>query len=120
MGRGPYSQRGLPKTSQLVRWPEPLCLVEQHLREPMSSKVKGVPYLNPDPYCQFIGPKNLGEASIDGELATHLLDNGAQLNFISAWLTPAYAHKWGMDIMGLNSISSPLPMPISGEWILCL
>ena len=21
------------------------------------SKVKGVPYLNPDPYCQFIGPK---------------------------------------------------------------
>ena len=59
------------------------------------SKVKGVLYLNPDPYCQFIGPKNLGEALIDGELATCLLDNGAQLNFI----TPAYAHKWGMDIM---------------------
>ena len=60
------------------------------------SKVKGVPYLNPDPYCQFIGPKNLGEALIDGELVTCLLDNGH------------------------NSISSPLPMPISGEWILCL
>ena len=30
-----------------------------------SSKVKGVPYLNPDPYCQFIGPKNWGEALID-------------------------------------------------------
>ena len=63
--------------------------------------MKGVPYLNPDPYCQFIGPKNLGEALIDGELATCLLDNGAQLNFI----TPAYAHKQGMDIMSLDSLA---------------
>ena len=37
--------------------------------------MKGIPYLNPDPYCRFIGPKNLGEALIDGELATCLLDN---------------------------------------------
>ena len=36
------------------------------------SKVKGVPYLNPHPYCQFIGPKNLGKALIDGELTTCL------------------------------------------------
>ena len=63
--------------------------------------MKGVPYLNPDPYCQFIGPKNLGKALIDGELATCLLDNGAQLNFI----TPAYAHKWRMDIMSLESLA---------------
>ena len=65
------------------------------------SKVKGVPYLNPNPYCRFISPKNLGEALIDGELATCLLDNGAQLNFI----TPAYAHKRGMDIMSLESLA---------------
>ena len=51
--------------------------------------MKGVPYLNPDPYCWFIGPKNQGEALIDEELMTCLLDNGSQLNFI----TPAYAHK---------------------------
>ena len=63
--------------------------------------MKGVPYLNPNPYCQFIGPKNLGEALIDGELATCLLDNGVQLNFI----TPAYAHKQGMDIMSLDSLA---------------
>ena len=31
------------------------------------SRVKGAPYLNPDPYCHFIGPKNLGEVLIDGE-----------------------------------------------------
>ena len=61
--------------------------------------MKGVPYLNPDPYCQFIGPKNLGKALINGELMTCLLDNVAQLNFI----TPAYAHNWGMDIMSLDS-----------------
>ena len=66
--------------------------------------MKGVPYLNPDPYCQFISPKNLGEALIDGELATCLLDNGAQLNFI----TPAYAHEWGMDIMSLESLAQEI------------
>ena len=63
--------------------------------------MKGVPYLNPDPYCQFSGPKNLGEALIDGELATCLLDNGAQLNSI----TPTYTHKRGMDIMSLESLA---------------
>ena len=63
--------------------------------------MKGVPYLNPDPYCWFISLKNLGEALIDRELATCLLDNGAQLNFI----TPAYARKQGMDIMSLESLA---------------
>ena len=63
--------------------------------------MKGVPYLNPDPYCRFIGPKNLGKALIDGELATCLLAKGAQLNFI----TPAYARKQGMDIMSLDSLA---------------
>ena len=63
--------------------------------------MKGVPYLSPDPYCQFIGPKNLGEALIDGELMTCLLDNGAQLNFI----TPAYARKRGMDNTSLDSLA---------------
>ena len=43
----------------------------------------------------------MGKALIDGELATCLLDNGAQLNFI----TPAYAHKWGMDVMSLDSLA---------------
>ena len=91
MGWGPYSQRGLPKTSRLRR-----CNILGS-----SSKVKGVPYLNLDPYCQFIGPKNWGEALIDEELMTCLLDNGSQLNFI----TPAYAHKQGMDIMSLDSFT---------------
>ena len=63
--------------------------------------MKGVPYLNPDPYCQFIGPKNWGKALIDEELMTCLLDNGSHLNFI----TPAYVHKWGMDIMSLDSLA---------------
>ena len=65
------------------------------------SKVKGVPYLKPDPYCWFIGPKNWGKALIDEELVTCLLDNGSQLNFV----TPAYAYKRGMDIMSLDSLA---------------
>ena len=62
--------------------------------------MKGVPYLNLDPYCQ-LGPKNWGKALIDEELVTCLLDNGSQLNFI----TPAYAHKRGMDIMSLDCLA---------------
>ena len=63
--------------------------------------MKGVPYLNPDPYCRFIGPKNWGETLIDDELMTCLLDNRSQLNFT----TPAYARKWVMDIMSLDSLA---------------
>ena len=62
--------------------------------------MKGVHYLNPDPYCRFTGPKNWGKALTDEELMTCLLDNG-QLNFV----TPAYAHKRGMDILSLDSLT---------------
>ena len=77
-----------------------------------SSKVKGVPYLNPDPYCQFIGPKNWGEALINKELMTCLLDNGSQLNFI----TSAYARKLGMDIMSLDSLAQEVGGKLPPIW----
>ena len=54
--------------------------------------------MNPDAFYRFIGPKNLSKALIDDELTSCLLDNGAQLNFI----TPAYAQEQGMDIMSLD------------------
>ena len=66
-----------------------------------SSKVKRALYLNLDAFCRFIGPKNLGKALIDDELVSCLLDNGAQLNFI----TPAYAQEQGMDIMSLDYLA---------------
>ena len=66
--------------------------------------MKSTPYLNPDPYCRFIGPKNLGEVLIDGELTTCLLDNGAQINFV----TPAYARQRGMDIMSLDHLAQEI------------
>ena len=75
--------------------------------------MKSTPYLNLDPYCWFINPKNLGEALIDGELTTCLLDNGAQINFV----TPAYAHKRGMDIMSLDCLAQEIGRqipPIAG------
>ena len=75
--------------------------------------MKRVPYLKPDAFYRFIGPKNWGKALTDDELTTCLLDNGAQLNFI----TPAYAQEWGMDIMSLDylarEIGGPIP-PIRG------
>ena len=66
--------------------------------------MKSTPYLNPDPYCQFIGQKNLGEVLTDSELTTCLLDNGAQINFV----TPAYAHQRGMDIMSLDRLAQEI------------
>ena len=63
--------------------------------------MRRAPYLNPDAFRRFIGPKNLGKALIDDELTSCLLDNGAQLNFI----TPAYAQEWGMDIMSLDYLA---------------
>ena len=75
-----------------------------------SHRVERVRYLNPDAFSRFIGPKNWGQALINDELTTCLLDNGAQLNFI----TPAYAVERGMDIMSLNrlaqEIGGPLPL----------
>ena len=66
--------------------------------------MKRAPYLNPDAFYRFIGPKNLGKALIDDELTTCLLDNGAQLNFI----TPAYAQEQGMDIMSLDYLAQEI------------
>ena len=69
-----------------------------------SPKVKRAPYLNPDAFCRFIGPKNLGKALIDDELVSCLLDNGAQLNFIM----PSYAQEWGMDIMSFDYLAEEI------------
>ena len=69
-----------------------------------SSKVKRAPYLNPDAFHWFIGPKNLGKVLIDDELVSCLLDNGAQLNFI----TPAFAQEGGMDIMSLDYLAKEI------------
>ena len=66
--------------------------------------MKRAPYLNPDAFHRFIGPKNLGKALVDDELVTCLLDNGAQLNFIM----PAYAQEWGMDIMPLDYLAKEI------------
>ena len=63
--------------------------------------MKRAPYLNPDAFHRFIGPKNLGKALVDDELVTCLLDNEAQLNLIM----PTYAQEWGMDIMSLDYLA---------------
>ena len=69
-----------------------------------SRRVERVPYLNPDAFSRFIGPKNWGQALINDELTTCLLDKGAQLNFI----TSAYAIERGMDIMSLDQLAQEI------------
>ena len=67
-------------------------------------KAWDVPCLNPDPFTCLIGPKNWGEALIDDELTTCLLDNGAQLNFV----TPEYAVKRGFQILTLERLAQEI------------
>ena len=69
-----------------------------------SPKMKRAPYLNPDAFCRFIGPNNLGKALVDDELVTCLLDNGVQLNFIM----PTYAQERRMDIMSLEYLAEEI------------
>ena len=73
-----------------------------------ASQAGRVPYLNPDAFSRFIGPKNWGQALINDELTTCLLDNGAQLNFI----TPSYAIERGMDIMSLDRLAQEIGGPV--------
>ena len=66
--------------------------------------MKRAPYLNPDAFHRFIGPKNLEKVLVDDKLVTCLLDNGVQLNFI----TPTYAQEQGMDIMSLDYLAEEI------------
>ena len=55
----------------------------------------------------FLGssaPKNWGQALINDKLTTCLLDNGAELNFI----TPVYAVERGIDIMSLDRLAQEI------------
>ena len=101
MGSDPSSQRGLLKTSQPGKGQ-----AKTHSAESAGAShgVERVPYLNPDAFSRFIGPKNWGQALINDELTTCLLDNGAQLNFIM----PAYALGRGMDIMSLDRLAQEI------------
>ena len=108
MGLGPYSRRGLPKqVGSRVGEAKTLSARSNDISS-KPSKVKRAPYLNPDAFYRFIGPKNQDKALIDHKLTTCLLDNGAQLNFI----TPAYAQERGMDIMSLDYLARE----IGGHW----
>ena len=60
--------------------------------------------MNPDAFSRFIGHRNWGQALINDELTTCLLDNGAQLNFI----TPSYAIERVMDIMSLDRLAQEI------------
>ena len=87
---GPLQPKGPPRKQVGSRGGETKTLpAKSNNNSSKSPKVKRAPYLNPDAFCRFIGPKNQGKALIDDELTTCLLDNGAQLNFI----TPAYAQE---------------------------
>ena len=110
-GRGPLSSKG-PLSAKIGTGEDqaenPSARSSCASNKPL--QVKGTPYLNPDPFCRFIGPKNWGEALIDDKLMTCLLDNWSQLNFV----TPAYAHERGMDILSLDTLAQLPPIAVMG------
>ena len=101
MGSGPSSQ-GASSKQVGPREGQAKTLSARSARA--SQGVERVPYLNLDAFSRFIGPKNWGQALINDELTTCLLDNVAQLNFI----TPAYAAERGMNIMSLDRLAQEI------------
>ena len=87
--RAPPAKGASPKQVSSGEGEDQTLLAKSSRISNKPSKVKRAPYLNPDAFCRFIGPKNLGQALIDDELTTCLLDNRAQLNFV----TPSFAGK---------------------------
>ena len=113
MGKGPSSRRASPKQVSSGEGEDQTLLAKSSHISNKPSKVKRAPYLNPDAFCRFIGPRNLGQALIDDELTTCLLDNGAQLNFV----TPSFAQERGMDLMSLDCLAQEIRgqiLPIKG------
>ena len=74
--------------------------------------VKRVPYLNPDAFSRFIGPKNWGQALINDELTTCLLDNGAQLPLPMLWRGVWTLCPWTDWLKRLGDSS-----PLSRVWV---
>ena len=106
MGRKKWDQAPPAKgaSSKQVNLREGQAKTLSALSAGASRRVERVPYLNPDAFSRFISTKNWGQALINDELTTCLLDNGAQLNFI----TPAYAVERGMDIMSLDRLAQEI------------
>ena len=77
MGKGPPAEGASPKQVSSGEGKDQILLAKSSRISNKLSKVNRVPYLNPDAFCRFIGPKNLGQVLIDDKLTTCLLDNGA-------------------------------------------
>ena len=77
-----------------------------------------MPYLNPDTFKRYIRPKNWGEAVIDGKHTVCLLDNGAQVNFV----TPEFVLERGLNVMSLDRLTEEAgrPLPPSIGWVVTL
>ena len=122
MAGGPHSREGLPKKNLALAANKLKVSPSQPAPQTGGSTpaspgkcsgklkkgIQRVPCLNPDPFKHFIGPNNWGKAIIDGELVTCLLDNGAQLNF----MTLAYAAKRNLNVYLLECLAQEIGGPL--------
>ena len=95
--RAPPTKGTSSKLASSGEGEDPTLLARSSQTSNKTPKVIRAPYLNPDAFRRFIGPKNL----IDDELTTCLLDNGAQLNFV----TPSFAQERRMDVMSMDCLA---------------
>ena len=72
-------------------------------------------YLNEDARDRWLGPENVGQTLIDGELVPALINNGAWVNTV----TPAFVKKRGLVvgcIADLNKHRGRIPVSCSGGY----
>ena len=58
------------------------------------------PFLNPNPFHQWYGVKNIAKVRINGESCMALLDNGTQINTI----TPSFVEEHSSDVAPLSDL----------------
>ena len=58
------------------------------------------PFLNPNPFLQWYGVKNVAKVRINGESCMALLDNGVQINTIM----PSFVEEHSLDIGPLSDL----------------
>ena len=58
------------------------------------------PFLNPEPFLQWNGVKNIAKVRVKGESCMALLDNGAQINSIM----PGFVKEYSLNVGPLSDL----------------
>ena len=72
-------------------------------------------YWNEDARDRWLGPENIGQILVNGQLVTALIDNGTRMNTV----TPLFVKQHGLEVGSINDLNqhcSRIPVSCSGGY----